>query len=89
MSILFAAFLGYNPIQALVGSGVLEQLSAANRADLTGHSFFSNLISAPFHSGLTAAFVFSAVVSLTAAAASWLRGTRYVNSENCKETTFP
>jgi MFS family permease len=78
VSILFAAFLGYNPIQTLVGPNVLTHLSAANRADLTGHSFFSNLISGPFHSGLTAAFIFAAVVSLIAAAASWSRGSRYV-----------
>jgi MFS family permease len=81
VSILFAAFLGYNPIQTLVGPGVLEHLSAANRTELTGHSFFPDLISAPFHSGLAAAFVFAAVVSLIAAAASWSRGSRYVHSD--------
>jgi MFS family permease len=81
VSILFAAFLGYNPIQTLVGSRVLEHLSAANRAELTGHSFFSNLISAPFHSGLTAAFIFAAIVSLIAAAASWSRGSRYIHND--------
>jgi MFS family permease len=79
VSILFAAFLGYNPIQTLVGPNVLDHLSAANRAALTGHSFFSDLISAPFHSGLTAAFIFAAVVSLIAAAASWSRGSRYIH----------
>jgi MFS family permease len=79
VSILFAAFLGYNPIQTLVGPNVLNHLSAINRAELTGHSFFSNLISAPFHSGLTAAFIFAAVVSLIAAAASWSRGSRYIH----------
>jgi MFS family permease len=79
VSILFAAFLGYNPIQTLVGPNVLNHLSAANRAALTGHSFFSDLISAPFHSGLTAAFIFAAVVSLIAAVASWSRGSRYIH----------
>ena len=79
VSILFAAFLGYNPIQTLVGPNVLNHLSAANRAELTGHSFFSDLISAPFHSGMTAAFIFAAVVSLIAAAASWSRGSRYIH----------
>jgi EmrB/QacA subfamily drug resistance transporter len=49
VSILFAAFLGYNPIQTLVGPSVLDHLSATNRSELTGHSFFPNLISAPFH----------------------------------------
>jgi MFS family permease len=81
ISILFAAFLGYNPIQTLVGSGVLDHLSATNRAELTGHSFFSNLISAPFHEGLTEAFIFAGIVSLIAAAASWSRGSRYIHND--------
>jgi MFS family permease len=81
VSILFAAFLGYNPIQSLVGPQALAHLSAANKADLTGHSFFSNLISAPFHSGLTEAFIFAAVACLIAAAASWSRGKKYVHTD--------
>jgi len=79
ISILFAAFLGYNPIETLVGPQVLGQLSAANQAALTGQSFFSNLISVPFHAGLTEAFVFAAIVCLIAAAASWSRGGRFVH----------
>ncbi len=82
VSILFAAFLGYNPIQTLVGAGVLDHLSAANRMELTGHSFFANLISDPFHAGLTEAFIFAAVVCLVAAAASWSRGSRYVHDDH-------
>ncbi len=45
VSILFAAFLGYNPIQSLLGPHVLATLSAVNRATLTGRSFFPHLIS--------------------------------------------
>ena len=82
VSILFAAFLGYNPIQTLVGPQVLGHLSAANRSALTGHSFFSNLISAPFHSGLTEAFIFAAIVCLIAAATSWSRGARFVDQDH-------
>jgi MFS family permease len=82
VSILFAAFLGYNPIKSLVGSRVLEHLSSANRSDLTGHRFFANLISAPFHAGLTSAFIFGIIVLLIAAAASWSRGARYVHDDD-------
>jgi MFS family permease len=85
VSVLFAAFLGYNPIETLVGPGVLEQLSDANRAELTGHWFFSDLISKPFHSGLTVAFIFAAVACLIGAVASWSRGGRYVHDENAGE----
>jgi hypothetical protein len=37
VSVLFAAFLGYNPIQTLLGSQTLAHLSPANQAALTGH----------------------------------------------------
>lgn len=74
VSVLFAAFLGYNPIQTLVGSKTLAQLSPSNRAALTGHSYFPKLISSAFHSGLTEAFLFAIVACLVAAAASWSRG---------------
>ena len=76
VSILFAAFLGYNPIQHLVGSHVLSQLPAAQHALLVGRSFFPQLISAPFRSGLHEAFAFAIVACLVAAIASWSRGGR-------------
>ena len=74
VSILFAAFLGYNPIQHLLGPGTLHALSAHNQAALTGPSFFPNLISGPFQDGLHAAFTFAIVACLVAAAASLMRG---------------
>ena len=74
VSILFAAFLGYNPIETLVGPSVLGQLSAANHAALTAPSYFANLISEPFHAGLIEAFGFAALICLIAAFASWSRG---------------
>jgi MFS family permease len=82
VSVLFAAFLGYNPVKTLVGSKVLAHVSPANRATLTGHSFFPHLISAPFHSGIATAFIFSAVASLVAAAASWSRGAHFVGDKH-------
>jgi hypothetical protein len=74
VSILFAAFLGYNPIQHLVGAHTLGALSAPNRATLIGHSFFPHLISGPFRTGLHEAFAFAILACLVAAAASWFRG---------------
>jgi MFS family permease len=74
VSTLFAAFLGYNPVQQLVGPGVLSHLSAAQQATLTGRSFFPTLITAPFKAGLRATFDFAIVASLVAAAVSWTRG---------------
>jgi hypothetical protein len=81
VSTLFAAFLGYDPAQHLVGAHVLAQLTPAQRAALTGRSFFPGLIGTPFRAGLHAALDFGIVASLLAAWASWLRGGRYVYSE--------
>jgi MFS family permease len=71
---LFAAFLGYNPIQQLLGPNVLAQLPAANARTLTGREFFPHLISGPFHSGLFVVFSLAIVMSLVGAAASLVRG---------------
>jgi MFS family permease len=76
VSILFAAFLGYNPIQHLVGPHALGALSAHDQAALTGSAFFPNLISGPFRTGLHSAFAFAIVACLVGAAASLLRGGR-------------
>ena len=81
VSVLFAAFLGYNPVRALLGPAVLAHLSSGDRAALTGHAFFPQLIATPFHAGLTAAFSFAIVACLIAAAASWSRGSRYVHRD--------
>jgi hypothetical protein len=77
VSILFAAFLGYNPIQHLLGGHVLASLGARQQAILTGRSFFPHLISAPFRTGLHETFLFAILACLVAAAASALRGGRY------------
>ncbi|HEY1669204.1 MAG TPA: MFS transporter [Trebonia sp.] len=45
VSILFASFLGYNPIQHLLGTSVLNSLPAAGVHLLTGRAFFPSLIS--------------------------------------------
>src|SRR3984957_6334485 len=77
VSILFSAFLGYNPIEHLIGAHALGALSPANHAAVTGRSFFPHLISSPFSSGLHEAFLFAIVACLVAAAASLLRGGMY------------
>jgi MFS family permease len=79
VSVLFAAFLGYNPIQQLVPASALKAVSPANYSVLTGRSFFSSLISSPFESGLHEAFLFAVIACLVAAVASWSRGRRYVD----------
>ncbi len=80
ISYLFASFLGYNPLGALLGP-VLGQLPPADAARLTSRTFFPSLISVPFQHGLVLVLSFSIAASLVAALASALRGGRYVHQE--------
>lgn len=72
IAVLFAAFLGYNPFQQLLG-GVLAKLPDGGR-QLTSKEFFPHLIAGPFHQGLVIAFWFAVAACLVAAAASALTG---------------
>jgi MFS family permease len=81
VSTLFAAFLGYNPVQHLVGPQVLAHVTPAQRAALTNRTFFPGLISGPFRTGLHTALDFAVGMSLLAAACSWVRGGKYHYTE--------
>ena len=75
VSTLFATFLGNNPIEHLLSSeGALGHVSATQRAALTGHTFFPQLVSGPFHHGLAIVFSVAAGMALVSALASALRG---------------
>src|SRR6201998_3967258 len=75
IGVLFASFLGYNPVQQLLGP-LLHQLPPAHAAYVTGREFFPHLITAPFHSGLGVAFGFAIAANVIAAVASALTGRR-------------
>jgi EmrB/QacA subfamily drug resistance transporter len=77
VAVLFAALLGYNPIQTLLGPNTLQQLPAAHAAYLTGRGFFPTLISGPFSDGLTVSFSFAIATCLIAAIASLLQGRKH------------
>jgi MFS family permease len=81
VSVLFAAFLGYNPAQKLLGPHVLAHLPEHDASAIRGRGFFPQLIAAPFHSGLREAFAFAITACLVAALASWSRGGRVVAPE--------
>lgn len=78
---LFAAFLGYNPIQTLVPPAALSQLPHASQVNILGQSFFPNLISAPFMNGLHLVFYASAALCLISAVASLFRGKDQLGKE--------
>ena len=67
---LFAAFLGYNPMGELLAPFHTLQQPGVNAATLTGQSFFPQLITEPFHSGLVVVFGAAAVMMLLGAVAS-------------------
>jgi len=77
---LFAAFLGFNPMKTLLGSSI-NTLPVSRVATITGTRFFPQLISDPFIHGLRIAFTASLIMCLIAAAASWMRGGKYVHVE--------
>ncbi|MGO3325876.1 MFS transporter [Gordonia sp. (in: high G+C Gram-positive bacteria)] len=72
VGILFAAFLGYNPIQELLaGSG---SMPGVDMGHLTGLDFFPHLISDPFADGLAAAFWFAVICCVLGAIFSLFTG---------------
>jgi MFS family permease len=90
VSTMFAALLGYNPIQNLLRpSGVLHHLPAHNVQVLTGRQFFPHLISAPFHHGLVIVFTAAAIMSVTGALVSLLRGKRFYYDDKVPSVAGP
>nr|WP_249228267.1 MFS transporter [Kutzneria sp. CA-103260] len=88
VSTLFAAILGLNPIQYLLApSGVLSTLPAASRQTLTGHTFFPDLITKPFHQGLIVVFATSTALAVLAAIASFHSGARDAVQDNQSRST--
>ncbi|WP_343232883.1 MULTISPECIES: MFS transporter [unclassified Tsukamurella] len=86
VSSLFAAILGVNPIRELLEpTGALAHVSAADRATLTGHTFFPSLVAQPFHQGLIVVFGASAVLGVIAAIASLARGKRSTSTASADE----
>jgi MFS family permease len=85
VSSVFAAFLGFNPIQTLLApTGVLAQLPAHSVATLTGKEFFPKLISQPFHQGLVVVFTAAAIMAAVAAIVSAMRGSQYFHGQDKK-----
>ena len=76
---LFAAFLGYNPMQQLLPHAVLANLPAATRNLILGKEFFPSLMAPAFMASLRITFYGAAAMSLVAAIASLMRGEKYIH----------
>ena len=77
VSSLFAAFLGYNPMAELLApfNGLAQP--GVNAEVLTGKTFFPELITGPFHSGLVVVFSAAAIMMVIGAIASLFNPGRY------------
>ena len=80
VSTLFASFLGYNPMQHLLGAHVISTLSPNARATILGRKFFPRMIEKAFVSGLRPALDFAAILCGAAAVVSWMRGSHVKTS---------
>jgi hypothetical protein len=79
---LFASFLGYNPLQSLLGSQTAAHVTPAQWQTLTGKHFFPSLIASPFHHGLVIVFGMAIAMTLAAVIFSALRGRRFVHEDH-------
>jgi len=74
---LFAAFLGYNPMAELLAPHNALHQPGVNAEVLTGKTFFPELITGPFHSGLVVVFGAAALMMVIGAIASLFNPGRY------------
>ncbi|MEV0720095.1 MFS transporter [Asanoa sp. NPDC050611] len=82
VSLMFAAFLGTNPIGTLLDqAGVTGQVSPDALSHLTGRTFLPGILSGPFHDGLIVVFVLAAALAAAGAVVSLFRGGVYIHEE--------
>ena len=78
---VFSAFLGYNPMQTILGKlpqNITASLSNQTTAALTSTSWFPQALAPAFMSSLRVAFYVNAGLAVAAAISSALRGKRFV-----------
>jgi MFS family permease len=79
---LFAAFLGYNPVQMILTGiplSVTATISPATLALLTGVTWFPTTLAQAFMPSLASTFIIGAIISLIAAALCAWGGEKYVH----------
>ena len=83
LDVLFAALLGYNPLEMLLsktasGKALLAHLPPSQALTLKNPRFFPQLIARPFMNSLHVVFLFSAAMTLISAGLSVFRGERFI-----------
>jgi EmrB/QacA subfamily drug resistance transporter len=91
-SALFAAFLGSNPVTAILGgmpTSVVHAIPATTIATLTSSTWFPNMLSVAFMPSLRLSFYFGAILCVFAAILSAMRGQRYIHEIDGKKAEQP
>lgn len=79
---LFAAFLGYNPVEMILAglpAAATAGLAPATLATLTGVTWFPETLALAFMPSLTLTFLIGAALSVVSAILCWMRGGQYVH----------
>ena len=83
-SALFSAFLGYNPVNAILITlppSIVTHIPSTTLNTLTGTTWFPSTLANAFLPSLQISFVIGAVISIIAAILSALRGERYIHED--------
>lgn len=79
---LFSAFLGYNPMDAILAAmppALMNSVSPGVVASMKDNSFFPTLLAGAFMPALRLSFIIGAILSGIAAVLSFMRGEHYVH----------
>jgi MFS family permease len=88
-SALFSAFLGYNPVNAILGllpPSFLALIPHSTLNTLTGSTWFPSTLANAFMPSLRTSFYIGALLSAIAAILSALRGEKYIHENDVVET---
>ena len=86
---LFSAFLGFNPVTAILSSlpaPLIAMIPHSTFNTLTGTTWFPDTLANAFLPSLKTSFYIGAVLSIIAAILSALRGAKYVHEDEILET---
>jgi MFS family permease len=81
---LFSAFLGYNPVNAILTTlppSIVAHIPGSTLNTLTGITWFPSTLANAFLPSLQTSFIIGAVISIIAAILSALRGERYIHED--------
>ncbi|MGB7968132.1 MAG: MFS transporter [Methanobacterium sp.] len=85
---LFSAFLGYNPVNAILTTippSIIAHIPSSTLTTLTGTIWFPSTLANAFLPSLQISFIIGAIISIIGALLSALRGERYIHEEKVIE----